>query len=1038
MRRHPIRVLCLSLMSPVLTLVSFAVELPVKTYTTGEGLPRDEVTLVRQDSRGLIWVAAGDGVSRFDGYTFTNYTTEDGLADRRVNDLIETRGGVYWVATSAGLSRFNPGGAPMFDVYNPGAKPLAFNALAEDDAGVVWCGTDEGVYRLEASPEGGVRFHHVDLGIEPGGGANAGAATALFKDHTGVMWVGMSDSVLYRILPDSRVESYAIPPSGSNFSPILTLLEDRAGNMWAGTRGGERGNLHRLVTTPDPSRPVVARTYGGKDGLTATGWVNSLRQTRDGKIWAATTGGLVSISPAAGGDTTDFRIQNEESRLCGFGPWDIAEDRDGNLWVASQCGVQKISRNGFTGFGLKDGLGSLFINSIMEDRDGALVVINAATADLRQGRLVNRFDGERFTSVEPRLPSHIVYHGWGWGQTVMQDHLGEWWIPTGGGLFRAPRLERFEDLARSLPRFQKTDEKDPHRTEIFRLYEDSRGDVWIATTGLNVRLLRWERATDTVRDLTPETHVTPPTEFTAFREDRAGHLWIGTSETGGLLRYSGGAFRLFTVKDGVPPGWIIDLHLDLSGRLWVASQLGGLNRIDDPSADTPRFVRYSTADGLSSPNVRCITEDLRGRIYVGTGHGVDQLDVQTGVVKHYTAADGLPRGTIENAYRDRGGALWFGSPFGLSRFTAEQNDAGVPPTVYITGLRLGGVTRRVSELGETSIPLVDLASDENSVSVDFVGLGGSAGEELRYQYYLEGAGDDWSAPTGARTINFGNLVSGSYRLSVRARNADGLLSPNPATFDFVIAAPVWRRWWFLSLAVALTGLAVYAAYRYRLNRLLDLERIRTRIATDLHDDVGSGLSQVSVLSEVIRRRVGRAESVSEQLSTIGSLSRDLVDSMSDIVWAVNPGRDRLSDLSQRMRRHASDVLTAHGAGLSFEGPPPGRDVRLGPETRREVYLIFKEALNNVIRHSNCGSVRVTFLISAGALELSLWDDGRGFDPASNGDGNGLANMRRRAERLGGEFRVDSNEGRGTMVKLMAPLDGRRWLALGARRRGDRW
>jgi signal transduction histidine kinase len=159
--------------------------------------------------------------------------------------------------------------------------------------------------------------------------------------------------------------------------------------------------------------------------------------------------------------------------------------------------------------------------------------------------------------------------------------------------------------------------------------------------------------------------------------------------------------------------------------------------------------------------------------------------------------------------------------------------------------------------------------------------------------------------------------------------------------------------------------------------------------------------------------------------------------MSDIVWAVNPGRDRLSDLSQRMRRHASDVLTAHGAELSFEGPAPGRDVRLGPETRREVYLIFKEALNNIVRHSNCGAVSITFLISAGTLALSLSDDGRGFDPASNGDGNGLANMRQRGAKLGGELLIDSNVGRGTTVKLTVPLDGRRWLGLGFRRRGGR-
>src|ERR1044072_4629392 len=310
MRRRLSRVLCLSLIAHVLTFVSFAAQLPVKTYTTAEGLPRDEVTLVGQDSRGFIWVAAGDGISRFDGYTFTNYTTEDGLADRRVSDLIETRGGVDWVATSAGLCRFNPTGAPisargeamplrpetgaatvapMFEVYNPGQKPLAFNALLEDDAGAIWCGTDEGAYRLETLPDGGISFQHIDLGIKPGGSANARAVMALVKDHTGATWVGTGDGSLYRILPDGRVESYAVPHSGPQSYPIVTLLEDRAGNMWAGTRGGARGSLHRLVNAPDASRSIVAQSFGEKEGLPKGGWVNSLRQTRDGKIWAATT-----------------------------------------------------------------------------------------------------------------------------------------------------------------------------------------------------------------------------------------------------------------------------------------------------------------------------------------------------------------------------------------------------------------------------------------------------------------------------------------------------------------------------------------------------------------------------------------------------------------------------------------------------------------------------------------------------------------------------------------------------------------------------
>jgi hypothetical protein len=200
----------------------------------------------------------------------------------------------------------------------------------------------------------------------------------------------------------------------------------------------------------------------------------------------------------------------------------------------------------------------------------------------------------------------------------------------------------------------------------------------------------------------------PRDAVTLVRQDSRGFIWVAAGD--GVLRFDGYTFTNYTTEDGLADRRVNDLLETRGGVYWVASQLGGLNRIVHPSADAPRFVRYTTADGLSSSNIRCITEDLRGHIYVGTGHGVDRLDTRTGVVKHYTAADGLPRGTIENAYRDRGGALWFGSAFGLSRFTAEQTDSGSPPTVYITGLRIGGVARRVSELGETSIPPINLPS----------------------------------------------------------------------------------------------------------------------------------------------------------------------------------------------------------------------------------------------------------------------------------------------------------------------------------------
>jgi signal transduction histidine kinase/ligand-binding sensor domain-containing protein len=1022
----------------ILTLISFSEQLPVKTYTTVDGLPRDEVTLVRQDSRGFLWIAAGDGISRFDGYKVRTYTTDDGLADRRVNDFLETRSGVYWIATEGGLCRFIPAGLPnlpgkgadtvrqgtridqMFVVYNPTRKPIAFNTLWEDETGSIWCGTNEGLYRLDVNPDGAATFHFVELS-EASGPADRSIG-AVLKDRRGVLWCGVG-AVLDRLLPDGRIEHYSKKHGLSNGS-IISLLEDSEGNIWAGTRRDLGGELLRLVHEPDPSRAIVAQIYGEKDGL-AGGWIRALRQTRDGKLWAATLKGLYSISPEKNANPVRFQLYDAKNGLCASVS-DVTEDRDGNLWVGSACGAQRIARKGFTGYGLADGLGSTKVNSIFEDREGDLIVVSDGPE-----RNINKFDGVYFKSIQPNLSAKISYPGWGWGQTVMQDSFGEWWIPI-FRIYRFPKVDHIEELARSRPQFVKTVGPDSNSTEVFRVHEDSRGDVWIATTGTHYRLLRWERATGTIHDYTTETGVPTNTDFSAFVEDRAGNLWIGTSEGGGLLRYRDGKFKRFTTTDAVPAGWVFWLYLDQAGRLWIASQLGGLARIDDPTADELHVETYTTADGLSSNNVRSITEDEWGRIYAGTGHGVDRLDVGNRSIKHFTVADGLPKGMIQLAYRDRHGTLWFGSVFGLSSFVPENRQSLMLPSVYLTGLRIEGVARPVSELGTTDLPIFDLGPSQTQVSVDFVGLGASFGEDLRYQYSLERA-DVWSAPTTERTINFASLAPGKYRFRVRAVDAEGRVSASPATFAFQIAAPIWQRWWFLFLMVGFMGLAIYYAYRLRLNRLLELERVRTSIATDLHDDVGSGLSQVSILSEVIRRRVGNEGSVGEELSIIGTLSRDLVDSMSDIVWAINPVKDRFSDLSYRMRRLASDVFSAHGVEFVFDVPNPVRDIKLGPEMRRELYLIFKEAVNNVVRHSHCTAVRISFVISDGALELSVHDNGEGFDPEGASEGNGLANMQVRAKKLGGVLRIISTNSHGTTVNLKAPLEGSRWFWLGLKR-----
>src|SRR5687767_1155990 len=271
--------------------IARAEQLPVRHYTTADGLPRDYTSLIRQDSRGFIWIATGDGISRFDGYKFTNYTTDDGLPDRRVNDLLETRAGVYWIATDAGLCRLNPTGSrlqvaeygmrnsnaanpqseirtppspalPLFSVYNPpGQKATSFNALLEDETGTIWCATSTGLYRLSGSPEGEAQFHSIDLGAPKDREAEKNATT-LIKDRRGFLWIGTWGGALYRVAPDGGVERYAgeyglpsVPP-GDDSGAIHILFQDRDGNIWTGTRGT---GLHQLVAEPARTRALVER-----------------------------------------------------------------------------------------------------------------------------------------------------------------------------------------------------------------------------------------------------------------------------------------------------------------------------------------------------------------------------------------------------------------------------------------------------------------------------------------------------------------------------------------------------------------------------------------------------------------------------------------------------------------------------------------------------------------------------------------------------------------------------------------------------------
>jgi len=979
---------------------------PLRKYTTVDGLPSNAVNCVKHDSRGFLWFCTEEGLSRFDGTNFVNYGIDQGLPDRLVTDFLQARNGDYWVATFRGLARFNPKpatAAGLFTVYLQGEDENSqhVNSLFQDRDGTIWIATDGGAFYLTES-KGEYKTH----ALNPGPAAELKPADLIVQDQDGNVWItyGRDEgTVLYRHSPDGRGQVLTEPFLNHN-NRIVSFFVDTQNRLWIGTYRG----LVLLAAHPGPEK-LIARVFSKKDGL-PDAYVGAFYQTSDGRLWV-TSGGLVEI--VGNGE----KVQLKKNPSKGLGTI-YAVDPGGNSWMGSM----RMARHGFVSYGLEDGLRTDDIRSVFEGHDGQLYVVTGI-----HSRYIHRFDSNRFTTVVPYVPGHDDswdWGGWGWGQTHLQDHEGEWWFATGVGLYRYAKVSKLEELAHTPPKAVYTTRDGLGGNTIFRLYEDSRGDIWISAWG-GYGLTLWERATGRFRLIKKETGW--DSVATAIREDRAGNMWLGVWGHD-LVRYRHGKVEVLRKQDGFPDGTVIAIFLDHAGRIWAGTSRGGLVRIDEPDADQIQFRVYSTKNGLSSNNVRAITEDRWGRIYFWTGRGVDRLEPDSGGVVHYTTEDGLVLAGSDHqtAYADRHGNLWFGY-IGLSRFVPEPEPTEVPSfPVYIRRVRARGVPLPISELGETNLSGLVLEPNQNNLQIEFESLNFDTREVLRFQYKLEGIDKDWSAPTEVRAVNYADLRPGSYRFSVRAINIRGQVSATPAVASFRLLAPVWARWWFLSLAAGLMALIVYGFYQFRVNQLLEVERVRTRIASDLHDDVGSGLTQIAILSEVVKQ--DSSSHKGEQLSRIADLSRELVDGMGEIVWAMNPQWDQLGDLVQRMRRFASDIFVARGIDFQFRAPSAEFHLPLRSDLRRQVYLIFKEAVNNSVRHSGCTQVSISMAVEKGELRLEVSDNGKGIDlegnPGDKNGGHGLGSMRQRAAELGGRLDIESNPGQGARVFLTVPVSHR--------------
>jgi ligand-binding sensor domain-containing protein/signal transduction histidine kinase len=1015
--RHPPFLLVVSFFVTS-TAVAWAERLPISVYTVADGLGSNHVSCVRRDSRGFMWFCTTDGLTRFDGERFVTYGVRDGLPHPAINDLLEERPGVYWVATNGGgVARFDTTARSStalsavgtrhrlrITTYSIGMQTWSnrVNVLYRDRAGRIWAGTDGGLFRRDRTA-GNRSFRRIDLGVAD---LRDVEVRDLQEDQQGQLWVASSEGPI-GVLSGDRLINYTDQMHTTD--PYASaLLVDRRGRVWVGAATG----VWRFTAVPAATRADGATNPSYVVRRVKAGDIVSLHERTDGRVLVGGSDGLTEFT----GST--FRTYTTAHGLLGSAGVAIGEDRFGNLWVGADDGLIRIARGGLVSYGSDDGLDPTSAAAFFETAAGNLGVVMTSL-----GSQLAEWQRGRFEVVQVNLGPNNRF-GWGGSQLTLQDKTGEWWIPSERGLYRFA-ASSMQALQGARPRAVYTKADGLSGDLIFRLFEDSQGNIWIGTfSDERDRLTRWERASGRFQRFTEADGLRPYNAPTAFAEDAAGNVWVGFYE-GGLARYRDGRMTLLGRDTGAPPGQVRALAIDGKGRLWVASAEAGLVVSERPDADTPRFVAYRNLEGLSSRAIYCLAEDRWGRLYVGSARGVDRLDPARGQWRHYTPAEGLPDAAVRTAFRDRQGALWFGTWRGVSRLLPEASEPVETPDVLISSVRVGGEPFQISDLGERSVTLPELPSNRNQIQIEFSALAFAPGRRIRYEYRLDGADEDWSPSTTERVVNYARLSPGRYRFIVRPMTTAGRVPPSSASVSFRILPPIWQRWWFLMLVAASAVFLAYAAHRYRVGQLLALERVRSRIATDLHDEVGSSLSQIAVLSEVARRRLSDGgDGAVEPLTRIADVSRESVDAMGEIVWAVDPERDNVLELEHRMRRFANDVLAARDIAVRFPASRTGEGVSADANIRRDVFLIFKEAVNNIVRHADATDVRIEFQIRRHTLMLAVSDNGKGLNGAEPSRGLGLRSMRERAKRLGGRLDVASQNGAGTRVGLTVPLTRR--------------
>lgn len=962
-----------------------------RTWETTEGLPHNSIYSVLQRRDGHLWFGTYRGVGRFDGARFTSLvvTNLPQLRHEQVRALHETRDHALWIGTEeAGLYRMKEGVVTQF----PLSPRRRLRCFLESEDGSLWIGTADGLGRYK---DGELTWLTVKEGLpDP-------IVICLCEDQDGNLWVGTNHGLIrYR---DGFHELYR-QANGLPTESVRALLCDTDNSLWVGSGGA---GLARLK---DGRFEYFNKEQGIPDSF-----ISSLFKDSHGQFWVGTLSGLCRMVDGRfviekKGDTTPY-----ETIFC------MIEDREGNIWAGTKEGLSQLRAKTFFTYTKAEGVSHNNVISIYEDR--------------QQQMWIGTWGGG-LTLFKDMVPT-VHERTNGLNDLVLSMHEsrdGAMWVGSDydGGLYRWKdgvwtRYGRAEGMKENALRV---------------IHEDRAGRLWIGTSS---GLIIWR---DGTAQHFSSTNGLAGNAVRAICEQSDGSLWFGTS--GGLSRYQDGKFANFTTTNGLAADLVLALYSDAQNNLWIGTD-GGLNCLRDG-----KLTAYTRKDGLFNDSILEILEDDFGNLWMSCYSGVFRISKKnlenfdrglTRIISCVAYGRGDGMGSVQcngvgkpSGWKTKDGRLWFPTTRGIvvaDPQVAIEMKREQPP-VFIEEVT-AKKELRFSSMTDRRPASIVLEPGHDEIEFRFAALSFREPERNRFKYKLEGVDSDW-VDAGERAVAFyNNLRPGRYRFQVIACNSESIWNEKGDVMSVELLPYFWQTWWFglatVLAAVGLVGGTARYATRRRMHRRLQaleqqaaIERERTRIARDIHDELGARLTQISFLGSVAKRQMEQPAEAVAQIDKISDTALEMVAALDEIVWAVDPRNDTLDGLATYLCRYASEFFSSTTTFCQFDFPAELPPIRLDTDVRHNLFLAVKEAMNNILKHADATEVSLKIVLHPGEFALTVSDNGKGLpvdaSPApdkSKRVGNGLRNMRQRLESIGGRCAIQSEPGE-TVIAFFVPFE----------------